>query len=151
MRGSDSASHVVDRVISQFLTELDGIEELKGIVVLAASNRMDIIDPALLRAGRFDFLLELPVPDEETRVEILKVHTRGKPLTSDVDLKALAAGMEGLVGADIESICRKASLVAIREFIENKGQDYSDFRISGRHFKEALGEVKDAGFRNSGI
>ena len=151
MRGSESASHVVDRVISQFLTELDGIEELKGIVVLAASNRMDIIDPALLRAGRFDFLMELPVPDEETRLEIFEVHTRGKPLASDVDLKALAGGTESLVGADIESVCRKASLVAIREFIEKGGEDYADFAISDRHFKEALGELKDAGFRNSGI
>jgi len=79
MRGSDAASHVVDRVISQFLTELDGIEELKGIVVLAATNRLDIVDPALLRAGRFDFLLELPLPDEKARLEIFKVHTRGNP------------------------------------------------------------------------
>ena len=140
-RGSEAASHVVDRVISQFLTELDGIEELKGIVVLAASNRMDIIDPALLRAGRFDFLLELPVPDEETRLEIFKVHTRGKPLAPDIDLKSLAGATEGLVGSDIESICRKASMAAIREFIENKGQDYSSFKISGRHFQQALAEI----------
>jgi len=142
-RGSEAASHVVDRVISQFLSELDGIEELKGIVVLAATNRLDIIDPALLRAGRFDFLLELPVPDEETRLEIFKVHTRGKPLASDVDLKSLTSGTEGLVGADLESICRKASMLAIRGFIENKGEDYSGFMISGRHFKEALKEVQD--------
>jgi len=139
-RGSEAASHVVDRVISQFLTELDGIEELKGIVVLAATNRLDIIDPALLRAGRFDFLLELPVPDEETRLEIFKVHTRGKPLSSDVDLKSLVAATKGLVGADIESICRKASLSAIREFIENGSKDYSKFLISALHFKEAMKE-----------
>ena len=139
-RGSEAASHVVDRVISQFLTELDGIEELKGIVVLAATNRLDIIDPALLRAGRFDFHLELPVPDEETRLEIFKVHTRGKPLARNVDLKALAGAAEGLVGADIELICRKASLSAIREFIEKGQEDYSDFAISDQHFKEALKE-----------
>jgi len=139
-RGSEAASHVVDRVISQFLTELDGIEELKGIVVLAATNRLDIIDPALLRAGRFDFHLELPVPDEETRLEIFKVHTRGKPLSSDVDLKSLVAATEGVVGADIELICRKASLSAIREFIENGREDYSDFNISDQHFKEAMKE-----------
>ena len=139
-RGSEAASHVVDRVISQFLTELDGIEELKGIVVLAATNRLDIIDPALLRAGRFDFLLELPVPDEETRLEIFKVHTRGKPLSSDVDLKSLVAATEGLVGADIELICRKASLSAIREFIGNGSKDYSKFLVSAGHFEEALKE-----------
>jgi len=139
-RGSEAASHVVDRVISQFLTELDGIEELKGIVVLAATNRLDIIDPALLRAGRFDFHLELPVPDEETRLEIFKVHTRGKPLARDVDLKALARATEDLVGSDIESICRKASLSAIREFIENGSKNYSKFLISALHFKEAMKE-----------
>ncbi|MFV9644332.1 MAG: CDC48 family AAA ATPase [Desulfobacterales bacterium] len=139
-RGSEAASHVVDRVISQFLTELDGIEELKGIVVLAATNRLDIIDPALLRAGRFDFHLKLPVPDEETRLEIFKVHTRGKPLNSDVDLNSLVNAAEGLVGADIESICRKASLSAIREFIENGGKEFSKFRVSALHFEEALKE-----------
>ena len=139
-RGSEAASHVVDRVISQFLTELDGIEELKGIVVLAATNRLDIIDPALLRAGRFDFQLKLPVPDEETRLEIFKVHTRGKPLNSDVDLNSLVNATEGLVGADIESICRKASLSAIREFIEKGGKDYSKFQVSALHFEEAMKE-----------
>ena len=137
-RGSEAASHVVDRVISQFLSEMDGIEELKGIVVLAATNRPDIIDPALLRAGRFDFQLELPIPDEETRLEIFKVHTKGKPLDRDIDLKALAGATQGLVGADIELICRKASMTAIREFIQNGGQDESKLLISGKHFQEAL-------------
>ncbi len=140
-RGSEAASHVVDRVISQFLTELDGIEELKGIVVLGATNRLDIVDQALLRAGRFDFHLELPVPDEETRLEIFKVHTRQKPLARGVDLKVLACGTEGLVGADIESICRKAAMVAIREFIESGREDYSGFKISQGHFDAALKEV----------
>jgi transitional endoplasmic reticulum ATPase len=142
-RGSEAASHVVDRVISQFLTELDGIEELKGIVVLAATNRLDIIDPALLRAGRFDFHLELPIPDEETRLEIFRVHTKDKPLVPDVDLKALAGATSGLVGSDIESICRKASMIAIREFIESGQEDYPNFKISNRHFKEALSVVSD--------
>lgn len=137
-RGSEAASHVVDRVISQFLTELDGIEELKGIVVLAATNRLDIIDQALLRAGRFDFHLELPIPDEETRIEIFRVHTRGKPLASDVDPKSMAKATEGLVGSDIESVCRKASMMAIREFIESGKEDYSDFKISDKHFQKAL-------------
>ena len=142
MRGSDAASHVVDRVISQFLTELDGIEELKGIVVLAATNRLDIVDPALLRAGRFDFLLELPAPDKKTRLEIFKVHIKGKPLSPDVDFDALAGDSEGLVGADIELICRKASMFALREFIESGNEDYSKFLVSYSHFKEALSVVR---------
>ena len=141
-RGSDAASHVVDRVISQFLTELDGIEELKGIVILAATNRLDIVDQALLRAGRFDFHLELPIPDEETRLEIFKVHTKGKPLAKGVKLKTLAKKTEGIVGADIESICRKASMAAIRGFIESGSEDYADFKISGNHFEEAVKEVR---------
>ncbi|MDI6892485.1 MAG: CDC48 family AAA ATPase [Actinomycetota bacterium] len=143
-------SHVTERVISQFLTELDGIEELKGVVVLAATNRLDIIDPALLRAGRFDFLLELPIPDEKTRLEIFKIHTRGKPLASDVDLKALARITDGLVGSDIESICKKVSLLAIREFLEGATgtghrvpeKDYKRFKIESRHFDEAIKMVK---------
>ena len=139
-RGSEAASHVVDRVISQFLSEMDGIEELKGIVVLAATNRPDIIDPALLRAGRFDFQLELPIPDDKTRLEIFQVHTKGKPLDRDVDLKTLAGATEGLVGADIELICRKASMAAIREFIQNEGRDESRLLISAKHFQEALKE-----------
>jgi len=141
-RGTEAASHVVDRVISQFLSEMDGIEELKGIVVLAATNRLDIIDPALLRAGRFDFQLELPIPDDKTRLEIFKVHTKGKPLDRDIDLNALAGATEGLVGADIELICRKASMTAIREFIQGGGRDKSKLLISGKHFQEALKEVQ---------
>ena len=139
-RGSDVASHVADRVISQFLTELDGIEELKGIMVLAATNRVDIIDQALLRAGRFDFHLEVPVPDRTARLEILKVHTRDKPLAADVDLSGLADALDGLVGADLESLCRKAAMRAIREFIELGKDDSSDLRISNKHFQKALRE-----------
>ena len=139
-RGSEAASHVVDRVISQFLTELDGIEELKGIVVIAATNRLDIIDPALLRAGRFDFHLKISVPDEQARFEIFKVHTKGKPLSSDVDFKSLTAATQDFSGADIEAICRKASLAAIRAFIKKGSKNYSKFRISAANFKEALKE-----------
>ena len=141
-RGMDSSSHVADRVISQFLTELDGIEELKGIMVLAATNRPDIIDEALLRAGRFDFHFEIPVPDENTRLEILKVHTRKKPLAEDVNLEFLAGATTDLVGADLESICKKAAMKAIREFIESGQDDYSCFTISERHFEDALKDLK---------
>ncbi len=104
IRGASADSHVIERVISQLLTELDGIEELKGVVVLAASNRPDIIDPALLRAGRFDFQLELPVPDERARLEILKIHNRDKPLADDVDFRYLSKMTEGMVGSEIEAV-----------------------------------------------
>jgi transitional endoplasmic reticulum ATPase len=137
-RGASADSHVTERVLSQFLTELDGIEELKGVVVLAASNRPDIIDPALLRAGRFDIQLELPIPDEATRLAIFRIHTKGKPLNKDVDLESLAKATEGMVGSDIEAISRTASTLAIREFINLDEKDFTKFKISARHFSEAL-------------
>ncbi len=139
-RGSSSTdSHVTERVISQFLTEMDGIEELKGVVVLAATNRLDLIDPALLRTGRFDLLLELPVPDEKIREEIFKIHTKNKPITKNVDLKILAEETKDKTGSDIEFICRKASMFAIREYIKNQKLD---FKIEKKHFEEAIRQVK---------
>jgi len=142
-------SHVTERVLSQFLTELDGIEELKGVLVLAATNRLDLVDLALLRSGRFDLLLELPTPDEKTREEIFKIHTKNKPLAENVDLKNLAKETEGKVGSDIELICRKAAMFAIREYLSKK-QDSSNpgnrkpkFNISSKHFKEAIELIRE--------
>ena len=117
-RGSGGGeSHVSERVVSQFLTELDGIEELRGVIILAATNRADIIDPALLRPGRFDIQIEVAAPDEATRRAILGVHTRNRPLAGDVDLDSLAADTEGLVGADLAGLCREATMNAARRFI----------------------------------
>ncbi len=144
-------SHVAERVVSQLLTEMDGIEELKGVVVLAATNRLDMVDPALLRAGRFEVLVELPVPDRAARLAIFQVHTRDKPLAPDVDLDSLADQTDGLVGASIEAICRQASMLAIREFVEKKPEatEYGDFRISKRHFEKALTDNGPASGRSS--
>ena len=139
-RGSASGSAAVDRTISQFLTEMDGIEELKGIMVLAASNRLDIIDPAMLRAGRFDLHIELEIPDAAARREIFRVHTRGKPLAPSVDLDRMAEDSDGLSGADIELLCRKAAMSSIREFIRLE-RETIDFVITQRHFNESLQEV----------
>ncbi len=143
-RGSSSTdAHVTERVISQFLTEMDGIEELKGVIVLAATNRLDLVDPAILRSSRFDILFELPKPDEKTREEIFTIHTKNKPLAKEVDLKELAGKTEGKVGADIEFICRKASMLAIREYIESQNSKSKtqslEIKISKRHFEEAVG------------
>lgn len=143
-RSASPDSHITERVISQLLTELDGIEELKGVIVLAASNRPDIIDPALLRNGRFDFQLELPIPDEETRLEIFRVHTKNKPLADDVDLGALAKLSEGMVGSDIEATSRNASMLAIREFIKTEEKDLTKFKTSARHFSNALKTMRKA-------
>ena len=140
-RGSSSTdAHVTERVISQFLTEMDGIEELKGVVVIAATNRLDMVDPAILRSGRFDILFELRKPDEKTREEIFRIHTKNKPLTREVNFKELAGKTEGKVGSDIEFICRKASMIAIREYIERRGTEtvHTDLKITGSHFEKAL-------------
>ncbi len=151
-RGAGGDSQVTERVVSQLLTELDGIEELKGVVVLAATNRLDRVDPALLRPGRFDFLVELPVPDLEARLAILRVHTRGMPLADDVDLEALAVETEDLVGADLEGACRRAALLAIREFLERHHLEPPDalepldeLRISRSHFEAALAKSSRPG------
>jgi transitional endoplasmic reticulum ATPase len=145
--GGVSDAHVSERVISQFLTELDGIEELKGVITLAATNRLDIIDPALLRAGRFDLLLELPIPDEKTRFKIFEIHTKGKPLAREVDLKDLAHATTDCVGSDIEFICRRASLSAIRDFVGEEKKNYSNFEIKAKHFNQA---IKDMAERKGG-
>ena len=146
VRGTAGDSHVTERVISQFLTELDGIEDLHGVTVLAATNRSDIIDPALLRAGRFDIQLELPLPDGRARREVFAIHTRGKPLASDVDLEALAAATEGLAGSDIAAMCRQAAMLAIRESVDQTSTaagppDFDSFVIESRHFEESKREV----------
>jgi transitional endoplasmic reticulum ATPase len=140
-RGLGDTSQVTERVISQFLTELDGLEELKGVLVLAATNRKDLIDSAILRPGRFDFVLDFPLPDEKTRQEIFGIHVGGKPLASDIDLAVLAEGTEGLSGAEIEVICREAAMLAIREFIQ-AGNKKSKLQISKEHLNLAINWLK---------
>ena len=115
-RGSDS-SVVGDRVIAQFLAEMDGVEELRGVLVMGATNRLDLIDPAVLRPGRFDLLVELPLPNLPARREIFQVHLRGKPLAKDVDCADLARRTDGASAADIAGACARAALAAVRRVI----------------------------------
>ncbi|RLE57376.1 MAG: AAA family ATPase [Thermoprotei archaeon] len=136
MRGLGYAdSGVTERVVSTLLTEMDGIERLENVVVIAATNRPDILDPALLRPGRFDRLIYVPPPDYKARLEILKIHTRNMPLDKDVDLEELARRTDGYSGADLELLCREAGLLALRENINAD-------RVSWRHFEEALKRVR---------
>lgn len=139
-------SRVMERLLSQFLSELDGIEELKGVLVLGATNRLDLMDPALLRPGRFDHKIELPLPDSKTREAIFEIHTRGKPLDKDVDLKALAQATDGLSGAEIEEICRRAAFNAIRHVIprgKKEGlKETKQLKITMEDFQEAAGDVQ---------
>ena len=137
-RSANEGNHVSERVVSQLLTEMDGVEELTGVSVIAATNRLDIVDPALLRSGRFDLFLSIPLPDENGLVEILRIHTRNKPLASDVNIKALSREIKGFSGADVELLCQKASLVAIRKHLK-KGKGV--LKITRNHFEEALDEM----------
>src|ERR671918_497925 len=138
--GSEGDSHVTERVISQMLTELDGLEDLKGVVVIGATNRPDIIDEALLRPGRFDRMLEVPVPDKESRKHIFQIHTKKKPLESDVNLDKLVEMTEGMTGADIAALVNAAAMSAIKEHVRQKSS--SKLRISMRHFETALDKIK---------
>ncbi len=139
--------NVTERVISQLLTEMDGIEELRGVVVLAATNRPDLLDTALLRAGRFEIRLDLPMPDEKGRKIIFDIHTLHKPLADDVDIDKLAGETEGFAGADIEAVARRASMSAISEFLEahvgEEDPDSSNMTIEMRHFEGALEGVRN--------
>ncbi|MFB6074925.1 MAG: CDC48 family AAA ATPase [Haloarculaceae archaeon] len=146
-RGSGSGtSNVGERVVSQLLTELDGLEEMEDVVVVATTNRPDLIDSALLRPGRLDRHVHVPVPDEEARRAIFDVHTREKPLADGVDLDRLARRTEGYVGADIEAVCREASMAATREFINSVDPEEIDDTVGNvvitmDHFEDALEEV----------
>jgi len=134
-RGFDEGSKVIERVVDTLLTEMDGLSGLKNVVVLAATNRPDILDPALMRGGRFDRIIEIPVPDEKARFEILKIHTRAMPLSKDVDLAEIAKKTEGYTGADLENVCREAGMSAIRRDINTK-------EIKAEDFENALSVVK---------
>jgi transitional endoplasmic reticulum ATPase len=134
VRGTSSDSNVTERVISQLLTELDGLEELKDIVVLAATNRPDIVDPAVLRPGRFDRLIFVNPPNQKGRLQIFKVYTRDMPLASSVSLKELASVTEGFVGSDIEALCRESGMLALRESFEIE-------TVTMDHFNSALERI----------
>lgn len=125
-------SGVTERVISQLLTEIDGIVTLEDVVVIAATNRPDIIDQAVLRPGRFDRLIYVPEPDEEARLEILKIYTKGMPLDKDVDIQILASGTKGYSGADLQAYCREAALNALRTNIDSKVVTLTDFNEAGK-------------------
>jgi len=133
-RGSYDGSRVTETVVNQLLTSIDGLEQLSDLVIIGATNRPDIIDPSLLRPGRFDELLLVGPPDKEAREEIFKIHTRNMPLTEDVDLSELAELTDGYVGADIESICRQAGMIALRENMDAK-------EVTKEHFMKALEET----------
>ncbi len=132
-RGGSQDSQVTERVVSQLLTELDGIEELENVKVIAASNRPDRLDKALLRAGRIEETIDVSLPDKKAREEIFEVHTRNLPLADEIDIENLAERTEGYTGSDIEALCREASMNSIRDFVES---------VSPEEFEESVGNVR---------
>ena len=133
-----SVTGAADRVVNQLLTEMDGFDSAKNVCVIAATNRIDGLDPALLRPGRFDYQLLVPLPDDNGIAEIYKIHVRGKPLGDDIEWQTLTAASRDLSGAHIAEVCRRAALSAFRE---------NDFVVAGTivqmsHMLEAIGIVK---------
>ena len=137
-RGEEVGTKVTERVVNQILTEIDGIEKLERVTVVAATNRPDLLDAALLRPGRFDSLIEIPMPDREARLSIFKVHTRNMPLKG-VNLEDVAAKTEGFTGADIAALCREAGMFAIRE-------DVNAETVEAQHFEKALEKLRQTRF-----
>ena len=144
--GGGGDSHVTERVIGQFLSELDGVEELNGVLILGATNRPDILDPALLRPGRFDLQLEIGLPDLASRKEILRIGLRDKPVIGEIPIEALAEQSEGLNGAEIRSICTCAAWAAVREALA--GRDSHDVtpevHLTAEHLRRALQELNQS-------
>lgn len=144
-RGSNNMdSGVTERVVSQLLTEIDGLENLEDVMVIATSNRPELIDKALLRPGRIDRQIHVPIPDLEARREILNVHTKNNPLGDDVDLEEIADRTDGFVGADIEALCRTATMNATRNYlseVSDEDIDSSDVQVTMEDFNAALEEV----------
>jgi len=138
-RGMYSGSGTAEQVVSQMLTEMSGIENMEGVVVIAATNRPDIVDPALMRPGRFDRLIYVPAPDEDSRKEILKVHTKDMPVKK-VDINKLAKKTDGYSGADLEAAVREAALIALRRDLKIKQVDPKDFEDALKEIKPSISD-----------
>lgn len=147
VRGRSAGSTVTEQVISQLLTEMDGLEGLEDVILLAATNRADMLDPALLRAGRFGRHIEIPMPEEEARREIFKIHLSEKPLDDDVSIKEMAKQLDGYTGADIASVCEEATLMTIRRVVNDPSlktydkESVKDVKISKKEFNIAIKKV----------
>ncbi len=134
-RGAETGTKVTERVLNQMLAEMDGLEDLNDVLVIGATNRPDMLDPALLRPGRFDKIFLVNAPEEEGRLKILEIHTKKMPLAKGIDIKEIAKKTTGYTGADLEALVREAALLSLRESIESK-------QVKKKHFDEALKKVK---------
>jgi transitional endoplasmic reticulum ATPase len=142
-RGAPGDHHVAERVVAQLLSEMDGVEDLEDVLVLAATNRADMLDPGLLRPGRFDRVIAVGLPGERDRAAILRVHARGRPIAPDVDIDAIARRASGLSGAQLEHVMHDAAMRAMREIVNAGHYETATLRIERRHVDAALDEYQN--------
>ncbi len=150
-RNSADSSHVTENVVSQILTEIDGLEELHGVLVVGATNRLDIVDSALLRPGRFDRIIEVPRPDAKGRRHIFKIHTRKKPLADNVNLEKLVDMTDGFTGAEIAAVCSRAAIAALRRHVGGQTESYRDIKITQQDLVDAVNKVRLPAPRTSAV
>ena len=141
-RGGSSDSHVTENVVSQILTEIDGLEELHNVLIIGATNRLDIVDPAILRPGRFDRIIEVPLPDAKGRSNIFKIHTKKKPLAKDVDLEKIVERTDGFSGAEIAAIANRAGIAALKRYVNGKSSSVKEIEITQNDLVDAIRKVK---------
>jgi transitional endoplasmic reticulum ATPase len=141
-RGGSSDSHVTENVVSQILTEIDGLEELHDVLIIGATNRLDIVDPAVLRPGRFDRIIEVPLPDAKSRSNIFKIHTKKKPLAKDVDLEKIVKLTDGFSGAEISGVANRAGITALKRYVSGKLSSVKEIEITQNDLIDAIGKVK---------
>ncbi|MEE9512073.1 MAG: CDC48 family AAA ATPase [Nitrosopumilaceae archaeon] len=142
IRGTGSGSHVTENVVSQILTEIDGLEELHNVLIIGATNRLDIVDPAILRPGRFDRIIEVPMPDAKGRENIFKIHTKKKPLEKDVDFGKLVELSDGFSGAEIAAVANRAAISALKRYVGGKTQSIKEIKISQKDLVDAIKKVR---------
>ena len=148
-RGSGSSdSHVTENVVSQILTEIDGLEELHNVLIVGATNRLDIVDEALLRPGRFDRIIEVPNPDETGRKHIFEIHTKKKPLANDVDIHKLIELTKGFSGAEVAAVTNRAAITALKRYVNNKSQNIKEIKITHQDLVDSIDKVKPKKLEN---
>jgi transitional endoplasmic reticulum ATPase len=142
-RGSGgSDSHVTENVVSQILTEIDGLEELHNVLIIGATNRLDIVDEALLRPGRFDRIIKVPNPDEKGRQHIFEIHTKKKPLGSDVKISEIVKLTDDFSGAEIAAVTNRAAIAALKRYVSGKSKNVKEIKITQQDLIDAVGKVK---------
>ena len=139
---SDSGSHVTENVVSQILTEIDGLEELHNVLIIGATNRLDIVDEALLRPGRFDRIIEVPNPDAKGREQIFKIHSKKKPLADDVNILKIVALTNGFSGAEMMAITNRAAIIALKRYVNSKSENIKDIKITQQDLLDSIDKVK---------